>query len=210
MLIDDFCPTEEAIDQLEFKGVFNNGKSIKNQFNHNVFAFEKAGNSKVPEERLYIFCKVSVCINGLQECDLTNYCSQSGATRKKRDTKGFQSTNVDGETIIKIGPIYPDEFKQNGHKVIHINDQYTRVVRDALISNEINSVLRENANERIRRMNEIYAAENKKYMATWIILLVAGVVGILLVLMFSYHKFSKKMREAERLTPAVSSVSLAK
>lgn len=221
MLIEDFCPTAEAVEQINFQGVFDNGQAIKNRFSHEIFAFKKFDsqlNKFIPHPKLYIFCKVSICIQDLNgPCDVTaDDCSDEKRRRKRstNDREFFSSqTLIDGEKLIKIGPIYPDEFSKNGHSVTLLDAENTRTVYDSVISDQINQELKNTvrtAEDRLAQLKKETQPIDKNYMAVWVILLVTAVVGILLVLMFSYWRFNKRVNELSMLSPTVSSVSLAK
>lgn len=141
MFIDEFCPTQNAIDKIDIKGVYGNGLEIQNRFDSSVYQF-------VGSKKVYIFCKVRICITSLQNCDLSDYCSADARRRKRRDIsdvsyKGQENNSLFGnndDKTIRIGPLYPESFAQNNSKpIIMISPEFT-----TKLVNDIADVVKEN------------------------------------------------------------------
>ena len=178
MLIDEYCPTQDAIDKIDMSQVNNNGLDIQNRFDSLVYQF-------VGSKRVYIFCKIRVCITTLQTCDVSNVCD---ARRKKRELGNSSDLSYEGDLnsnednkIIRIGPLYPEEFASNNSRpIVMIEPEYTtRLVKEVI------DVVMKNVNEN----NNSAITSALMNFPTWsIILVVVGMlVTVLLLVLFVFN-----------------------
>lgn len=157
LLIDDFCPTADAVDKVDMKGVFGNGQDIQNRFDSLVYQF-------VGSERVYIFCKVKICITSLQSCDMSDYCT-SGNKRKRRSAIAgpeseisnlsyqgdMNSPAINGgrdDKVIRIGPIMPQTFAANNSRpIVMIEPEFTTQLIADVVDVVMKNVEKENNND---------------------------------------------------------------